>query len=75
VLPTLAIVCFALGVIMYVPTLSKATLNWRRGVAMYESFPWNGPEKHEDTAGASQPDRPLTMEEMMKKARENAAQE
>ncbi len=74
VLPTLGIVCFALAVLMYVPTLSKATINWKRGVAIYETFPWNGPApkvvKESPTSG---PARPMTMEEMMKRAREQSA--
>jgi C4-dicarboxylate transporter DctM subunit len=42
VLPTLGLTCIGLFVLMYVPTLSKAALNWKNGVAMYEAFPWNG---------------------------------
>ncbi len=42
VLPTLGITCGALVVMMYVPTISKAALNWKRGVAIYEPFPWDG---------------------------------
>ncbi len=73
VLPTLAIVCVALGTLMYVPTLSKATLNWKRGVAIYEPFPWGGAAAKTTTAAPeTQPNRPMTMEEMMKKAREAA---
>jgi C4-dicarboxylate transporter DctM subunit len=43
VLPTLAITCAALLVIMYVPTISKALLNASHGRAMYEPFPWTRP--------------------------------
>jgi C4-dicarboxylate transporter DctM subunit len=39
--PTLAITCGALVVMMYVPTISKAAINWKRDVAIYESFPWD----------------------------------
>lgn len=73
VLPTLGIVCVALGVLMYVPTLSKAAINMKRGVAIYESFPWDGPAEKKAATTTSQPARPMTMEEMMKRAREQAA--
>jgi C4-dicarboxylate transporter DctM subunit len=43
VLPTLGIVCAALLVCMYVPTLSKGAVNLKRGQAMYEPFPWERP--------------------------------
>lgn len=42
VLPTLAIVCFALVVIMYVPTISKAAVNWKYDLALGQAFPWDG---------------------------------
>ncbi|MCC6810013.1 MAG: TRAP transporter large permease subunit [Deltaproteobacteria bacterium] len=71
VLPTLAMVIAALGVIMYVPTLSKAALNMKHGVAIYEPFPWNGKEaKSAASQPADAPKKPLTMEEMMKRAQE-----
>ena len=75
VLPTLAIVCAALVVIMYVPTLSKGVLNLTRGQAFYEPFPWNGREDvktvktdQPDTPVAPPPGKTMTMEEMMKAA-------
>ncbi len=40
ILPTLGIICAALVVIMYVPTLSKGPLNLREGRDFYEPFPW-----------------------------------
>ena len=53
VLPTLGLTCIGLFVLMYVPTLSKAALNWKNGVAIYEAFPWNGrPADPEDAAPA-----------------------
>ncbi|MDP2315162.1 MAG: TRAP transporter large permease [Pseudomonadota bacterium] len=85
IVPTLSIICAALVVIMYVPTISKGPLNLREGRAMYEPFPWDGkveaaplveapptdaPPVEEAPAG-----RPLTMEEMMRKAKANAAGE
>jgi C4-dicarboxylate transporter, DctM subunit len=42
VLPTLAITCLALGIVMYVPTLSKAAVNWKKGKPVYQAFPWDG---------------------------------
>ena len=43
VLPTLGITCAALALVMYVPTLSKAAINWKKGVAIWEPFPWSKP--------------------------------
>lgn len=42
VLPTLGITLVALLIVMYVPTVSKAAVNWKRGQAMVERFPWKG---------------------------------
>jgi C4-dicarboxylate transporter, DctM subunit len=42
VIPTLAITCAALVVVMYVPTISKAAVNWKKGKPAYQAFPWNG---------------------------------
>ncbi len=52
VLPTLGITCFALAVIMYVPTISTGLVNWRDGRAIYQSFPWDG-KPVAATAGAA----------------------
>ncbi|MEW5851723.1 MAG: TRAP transporter large permease subunit [Myxococcota bacterium] len=78
VLPTLGMVCAALVVIMYVPTLSKGVLNLKQGQAFYESFPWNGPPGKAAAVTtteqpAEHPKRPMTMEEMMKAAEQKAA--
>ncbi len=80
ILPTLAIICGALLVIMYFPVLSKGPLNWREGRPVWESFPWDGPPAAEVVPEGSaldepMPGRPMTMEEMMRRARERAAQE
>lgn len=40
VMPTLGLTMGALLIIMYVPTLSKALVNWKNGQAVYQSFPW-----------------------------------
>jgi C4-dicarboxylate transporter DctM subunit len=45
VLPTLAIVCGALLALMYVPTFSKAAVNWKRDQPIYQAFPWTRPVK------------------------------
>ena len=82
VLPTLGILCVALGVLMYVPTLSKGPLNLRDGEPFYEAFPWEraveappaGPAV-EPGAPEPTPGRRLTREEMMKKAKEKVAAE
>ncbi len=42
VLPTLGITIAALVLFMYVPTCSKGLVNIQRGVAVWESFPWDG---------------------------------
>jgi C4-dicarboxylate transporter DctM subunit len=79
IVPTLTIICAALVVLIYVPTISKGPINLREGDPFYESFPWAGkveapvvPTPAEAPVEAD-PGRPLTMEEMMKKARANAA--
>jgi C4-dicarboxylate transporter DctM subunit len=85
ILPTLGIVCAALVVLMYVPTLSKGPLNLREGQAFYEPFPWvpEAPAEEarpasgsETAAGAAPaPGRKLTMQEMMEQARSKVAEE
>ncbi len=85
IVPTLSIICAALVVIMYVPTISKGPLNLREGVAFYEPFPWEKPQAAEvveapaaDTTDATPatdtpaPSGPMSMEEMMRKAKANA---
>ena len=51
VMPTLGIVCGALILCMYVPTISKAAVNWKKDAPIYEAFPWTKPdvEFDEDT--------------------------
>jgi C4-dicarboxylate transporter DctM subunit len=85
VMPTLGIVCAALVVIMYVPTLSKGLVNWKQDLPMVEAFPWDGPghvdpvDEPSADAGPAPGDagpaegKPLTMEEMMRRAREAQA--
>lgn len=91
IVPTLGIICGALVVIMYVPTISVGPLNLREGRAVYAPFPWDGKAVAEigdpaDDAGAEPttpaaegasdaPGRPLTMQEMMEKAKATAAQD
>jgi C4-dicarboxylate transporter DctM subunit len=49
VLPTLGIVCFALIAIMYLPTISKAAVNWKYDLPIAQDFPWDGkPAEPED---------------------------
>jgi C4-dicarboxylate transporter DctM subunit len=80
IVPTLTIICAALVVIMYVPTISKGPINLREGRAFYEAFPWGGDaavaaEPAQEAAPDSAPGsgKPLTMEEMMRRAKEHAA--
>jgi C4-dicarboxylate transporter DctM subunit len=44
VLPTLGLTILALGIIIYVPTVSLAALNLRDGKPLWSSFPWDGPQ-------------------------------
>ncbi len=86
IVPTLAIICGALLVLIYVPIISLGPLAWRDGKTVEADFPWDGkPAVVEENAapveatpsegGEAVPlDRPLTMEEMMKKAKEKAGE-
>ena len=79
VLPTLGIICTALVILMYVPTLSLGPLNWRRGEPIYAAFPWQGGQRGVDaTEGApGEPAAPTpapaghkpTMQEIMARAK------
>jgi C4-dicarboxylate transporter DctM subunit len=78
IMPTLGIICGALLILIYVPTLSLGPLALRDGRPAYAPFPWDGKAVVEETPAAEPeavPDRPLTLEEMMKKAKEGAAAE
>jgi C4-dicarboxylate transporter DctM subunit len=88
IVPTLGIICGALVVVMYVPTLSKGPLNLREGVAVYEPFPWShdavaaeaapgqaSEAAPADGAQAEAPKRPLTMAEMMERAKQEVEAE
>jgi C4-dicarboxylate transporter DctM subunit len=46
VMPTLGITIAALIAIMYLPTISKAAVNWRDDKAIVEAFPWDGRPAH-----------------------------
>ncbi len=57
VMPTLGIVCAALVAIMYVPTISRAAINWSTDRDLYQAFPWEGravaqPVQQPGSAGA-----------------------
>jgi hypothetical protein len=78
ILPTLAIICAALVVVIYVPAISTGPLHLREGQPFWTSFPWDGKGAAAeapavDTPATGAEAAPMTMEEMMKKARENAA--
>ncbi len=59
VLPTLAITIFALGLIIYIPTISLGALHFRDDKPIYAAFPWDGkpppalPVAGEDGDGAT----------------------
>ena len=82
IVPTLAITCISLVVLIFVPTISTGLLSWKKGAAIYRPFPWHTPPA--EVAGAlPSPDAgtpqhegakaPLTMEEMMRQANERNA--
>ena len=68
VLPGLGLTGAALVVFMFVPTCSKGLVNINRGVAVYESFPWDGTSQ---TSGGLT-DRP-NLEALSKEAGDEAA--
>ncbi len=68
VLPGLGLTVAALVVFMFVPTCSKGLVNVNRGVAVYESFPWDGTSQ---TSGGLT-DRP-NLEALSKEAGDEAA--
>jgi len=81
VMPTLGIICAALLLIIYIPTISKGPLNLREGRPMVEAFPWDGapvevpeaaaPEAAPGGAPAAEGEgKVLTLQEMMEKARQ-----
>lgn len=74
IVPTLLILCAALGVLMYVPTLALGPLNLREGRPVWVDFPWEGPVPSEPSEAEpeSAPGQPMSLEELMKKAREEA---
>ncbi len=76
IIPTLTIICVALIVLIFVPTLSLGPLALREGREPWSTFPWDGKAAVEGGAleGAVDPGRPLTLEEMMQKAKEKAAE-
>lgn len=43
VLPSLLIIVFGLGIVMYVPTIPLAAVNFVKGKPVYQPFPWDGP--------------------------------
>ncbi len=74
ILPTLAIICGALLILIYVPTLSLGPLALRDGGPVYSAFPWDGKAvAAEVEAAPAGPPKPLTLEEMMRKAKEQGA--
>jgi hypothetical protein len=62
---------------MYLPVFSTGPLNLRNGEAVYEAFPWDGKKEVEvltpEATPATEPGRVLTMQEMMEKAKQDAA--
>ncbi|MEN9785628.1 MAG: hypothetical protein RLZZ299_892 [Pseudomonadota bacterium] len=84
VLPTLGIICGALVAVIYLPSIATGPLNLRDGRPFWQPFPWDGAAAHADAPvpadGAAPavdtpaPGAPMTLEQMMQKAREQAAQ-
>ncbi|MBM4368764.1 MAG: TRAP transporter large permease subunit, partial [Deltaproteobacteria bacterium] len=77
IMPTLAIICLALVILIYVPAFSLLPLNLRDDGSRPMDFPWAGKVEVEapEEAAPSDPGRPLTLEEMMKQAKENVDKE
>ncbi|MBM4390405.1 MAG: TRAP transporter large permease [Deltaproteobacteria bacterium] len=78
IMPTLAIICLALVILIYVPAFSLLPLNLRDDGERPMEFPWAGRvevEAPEEVAPVADPGRPLTLEEMMKQAKENVEKE
>ena len=80
ILPTLGIICGALLILIYVPTISLGPLALREGRPVYAAFPWEGKPAAVEEPGAEEaptgePGKPLTLDEMMKKAKEGVAAE
>lgn len=81
VLPTLGILCIGLIVVTYVPTVATGPVYWLKGKSFYQPFGGWGlaPLHGAGDAGADGPSdagattRPMTLEEMMRIARERAA--
>lgn len=80
VLPTLGIICAALIILIYIPAFSLYPLNARDGSDRPMSFPWDGKAEVEaapvvEDAAPAEAGKPLTLEEMMRQAKENVADE
>ncbi len=82
ILPTLGIICGALVAVIYLPSIATGALNLRDGRPVWQPFPWDGAAVHAEAPvpadGAAPavetPGAPMTLEQMMQKAREQAAQ-
>jgi C4-dicarboxylate transporter DctM subunit len=72
IMPTLGLICAALVLIIYVPTMSLAALNWREGRPLVAAFPWDGRPEVEAPPAEAPTGEVLSMEEMMKRAEEAA---
>lgn len=80
IVPTLAIICGALIVLIYVPAFSLYPLNARDdGPDRPMEFPWDGKGEEQPaevpSTGTGDPGRPLTLEEMMKQAKDQVENE
>jgi C4-dicarboxylate transporter DctM subunit len=54
VMPTLALTCMALVMIIFMPTISLFALNVRDNKPIYASFPWSGRTQESESAAAAQ---------------------
>lgn len=80
IVPTLGIICAALVVLIYVPTLSLGPLNLREGRPIVATFPWEGKVETpvDEAVGEAVPageEKPRTIEEMMKEMKARQAAE
>jgi C4-dicarboxylate transporter DctM subunit len=75
VLPTLAILCVGLLVITYVPTLSVGVVHALRGGSFYQPFAAEAATAAPRPAPAGAPPKVLTIQEMMRAAKEKREKE
>jgi C4-dicarboxylate transporter, DctM subunit len=81
VIPTMVLIIVGLGIVMYVPTIPLGMVNMLHGRPAYQAFPWDGapvpvaaaPDLPGSPAAASVGGGAMSLQEMMKAAKEDAA--